>query len=139
MPLWPGRRRHGRRGDGYRYGAWHGGPDPLAAPFDVGSAVDELGQEMLEGRSVRDALRDLLRRGMEGGRGLSDLRRDVNRRRRQLQRRGDLTGTLSRARQMLDQATAAEREGLAAEDSDDARLAEMTLDGLAGRHRRSGS
>ena len=129
MPIWR-RGRGSRRGDGYRYGAWQGGPDPLAAPFDVRSAVDELGQDMLEGRSVRDALRDLLRRGTDDRRGLNELRRDVSRRRRELQRRGDLSGTLSRVRQMLDQATAGERETLAAEPGDDARLAEMTLDGL---------
>ena len=60
-----------RRGDGYRYGAWHGGPDPLEAPFDVRAAVDEIGKDMLEGRSVREALRDLLRRGTDGRRGLA--------------------------------------------------------------------
>ncbi len=85
---------------------------------------------MLEGRSVRDALRDLLRRGTEGRRGLGDLRRDLAKQRRQLQRRGDLAGTLDRVRQQLDQVLAAERETLAGEEGDAARLAEMTLDGL---------
>ncbi len=125
-----GRRNRRHRPDGYRYGAWHGGPDPLAAPYDVGEAVDELGRDMLEGRSVRDALRDLLRRGTADRRGLSDLRRDIDRQRRRLQRRGDLGGTLDKVRQQLDQVLAAEREQLAAEDGDDARLAEMTLDDL---------
>lgn len=124
------RRPSGRRGDGYRYGAWHGGPDPLAAPYDVRQAVDEIGREMLEGRSVRDALRDLLRRGQDGRRGLADLRREVAKRRRELQRRGDLSGTLSRVRQALDQVLAAEREALASDPSDDARFAEMGLDSL---------
>ena len=27
----------------YRYGAFHGGPDPLADPVDAGAAVDALG------------------------------------------------------------------------------------------------
>ncbi len=124
------RRSRGRRSGGYRYGAWHGGPDPLAAPFDVRAAVDEIGNDMLEGRSVREALRDLLRRGADGRRGLSDLRRDIERRRRRLRKRGDLGGTLDRVQQMLDQALAAEREQLAGEDGDEARLAEMTLDDL---------
>ncbi len=126
----PWRRSRGRRSDGYRYGAWHGGPDPLEAPFDVRAAVDEIGDDILEGRSVREALRDLLRRGADGRRGLSDLRRDIERRRRQLRKRGDLAGTLDRVQQMLDQALAAEREQLAGEDGDQARLAEMTLDDL---------
>ncbi len=129
MPAWR-RGRRGRQTDGYRYGAWHGGPDPLEAPFDVRAAVDEIGNDMLEGRSVREALRDLLRRGTDGRRGLSELRRDIERRRRNLRRRGDLAGTLDRVQQQLDQVLAAEREQLAGEEGDDARLAEMTLDDL---------
>ena len=128
-----GRRRRGSRGPGpagYRYGAWSGGPDPLAAPFDVRAAVDELGQDLLEGRSLRDALRDLLRRGVGDRRGLSEIRRDLARQRRRLQRRGDLAGTLDRVRAALDQVLAAERETLAGQTGDDARLAEMTLDAL---------
>jgi len=125
-----GRRDRRHRADGYRYGAWHGGPDPLAAPYDVRAAVDELGRDMLEGRSVRDALRDLLRRGTDDQRGLGDLRRDIDRQRRRLQRRGNLGGTLDKVRQQLDQVLSAEREQLAGEDGDDARLAEMTLDDL---------
>ena len=129
MPGWS-RGRRGRRADGYRYGAWHGGPDPLEAPFDVRAAVDEIGNDMLEGRSVREALRDLLRRGTDGRRGLSELRRDLERRRRNLRRRGDLAGTLDRVQQQLDQVLAAEREQLAGEEGDDARLAEMALEDL---------
>jgi uncharacterized protein with von Willebrand factor type A (vWA) domain len=129
-PFRRGGRRRGRRSEGYRYGAWHGGPDPLEAPFDVRAAVDEIGEDMLEGRSVREALRDLLRRGTGDRRGLGDLRRDIERRRRELRRRGDLSGTLDRVQQMLDQVLAAEREQLAGEEGDDARLAEMTLDEL---------
>ena len=28
----------------FRYGPWHGGPDPLAPPYDVRKALDEIGQ-----------------------------------------------------------------------------------------------
>ena len=52
-----------------RYGAWHGGPDPLAPPYDVRAAVDEVGEEVLDGGSLREALRDLLRRGPTGAAG----------------------------------------------------------------------
>jgi uncharacterized protein with von Willebrand factor type A (vWA) domain len=128
MPGW--RRSRRSRSDGFRYAAWHGGPDPLAPPFDVRAAVDDLGQGMLEGRSVREALRDLLNRGTSDRTGLGDLRRQIQRRRRQLQRSGDLSGTLDRVRQALDQVLAAERETLAGEDGDDARMAEITLDDL---------
>ncbi len=58
------------RGRGYRYGRWRGGPDPLAPPYDLGNAVDEIGDSVLAGSGVREALRELLRRGMDGRRGL---------------------------------------------------------------------
>ena len=38
-----------------RYGVWRGGADPLAPPFDVRAAVDEVGREVLSGGSLRDA------------------------------------------------------------------------------------
>jgi len=34
---------------GYRYGAYHDGPDPLAPPYDAGGALDELGDAVLAG------------------------------------------------------------------------------------------
>ena len=111
----------------FRYGAWHGGPDPLAPPYDVRRVLDEVGQDVLAGGSLRDALRDLMRRGFDGRRGLDDLRDRVRRMRRSAQRRGDLGGTLDQVRAALDQALAAERETLAGMEGDDARLAEMDL------------
>ncbi len=116
----------------YRYGAWHGGPDPLAPPYDVRSAVDQVGREVLAGGSLRDALRDLLRRGTAdgSGRGLDELLRRTMRRRQEAMRRGDLDGSLTRASALLDQALAAEREELARRDDDDARFAEARLDSL---------
>ena len=47
--------------------ATHDGPDPLAPPFDVRGAVDELGDAILAGANPADALRDLLRRGSVTG------------------------------------------------------------------------
>ncbi len=114
----------------YRYGSWHGGDDPLAASFDVRSAVDEIGRDVLDGAGPRDALSALLRRGHDGRQGLDELRRQVRRRRRELQRRGNLAGTLDRVRQLLDQALAAERDALAGRDDDEARLAEMQLESV---------
>ncbi|HET7327877.1 MAG TPA: hypothetical protein VFJ14_11410 [Nocardioidaceae bacterium] len=115
----------------FRYGQWRGGPDPLAPPYDVRAAVDELGRDVLAGGSVRDALRELLRRGLEGprgrSRGLEDLAERVRRMRAAARRRGDLAGTLDKVRAALDQALAAERDALAGEQGDAARLAEMEL------------
>jgi uncharacterized protein with von Willebrand factor type A (vWA) domain len=124
-----GPRRWQRR---YRYGPWQGGPDPLAAPFDVRPALDALGEEVLAGGSLRDALRELLRRGLpdDGTRGLDDLRARAARMRREASRRGRLDGTLTRVAAKLDQALAAERSELAGRDGDDARFAEARLDNL---------
>ena len=49
----------------YRYGRYVYGPDPLALPFDVRGAVDEMGDAILAGANPADALRDLLRRVRE--------------------------------------------------------------------------
>ncbi len=62
----------------YRYGRYVYGPDPLALPFDVRGAVDEMGVAILAGANPADALRDLLRRGLgdrAGRRGLDDMLR----------------------------------------------------------------
>lgn len=114
----------------FRYGAWQGGPDPLAPPYDVRAAVDQIGAEVLGGGSLREALRNLLRRGPGGGRGLDDLAARARRQRREAMRRGNLDGPVTRAQALLDQALAAEREELARRDGDGARFAEAMLDSL---------
>ena len=114
----------------YRYGAYRGGPDPLAPPFDVGGAVDDLADRILDGRSVRDALRDLMQSGTESLRGMAELRRRIAERRRELQSSGRLGGTLERVRELLDEAVTAEQEALFPDPSDDARFREAMLDNL---------
>src|SRR3954468_3966992 len=127
------RRNHSGR---YRYGPWHGGPDPLAPPYDVRQALDALGEEVLAGNGLRDSLREMLRRGLpdEHGnlnrQGLDDLRARAMRMRREVARRGRLDGAVTRARAQRDQALMAEKEALAEVDSDDARFAEAQLDAL---------
>jgi len=120
----------GRRPRGYRYGAWRGGPDPLAPPYDVASAVDEIGDQVLAGSGVREAMRDLLRRGVDGRRGLDALRRSVRDRLRQARQAGRMDGTLEQVRELLDQAVQAERRALFPDPDDAARLAESELDAL---------
>ena len=114
----------------YRYGAWRGGPDPLEPPFDVAGALDRLGERVLSGDRAADALRNLLRQGMPGTRGLRDLLRQARDRRRELRERGRLDGTLERVRELLDQAVTQERQALFPDPSDAARLAEAELDQL---------
>ncbi|MFI6825183.1 VWA domain-containing protein [Micromonospora sp. NPDC050187] len=117
-------------GNRFRYGQWRGGPDPLAPPYDVRAAVDQVGAEVLAGGSLREALRNLLRRGPQGRRGLDDLAARARRLRREALRRGDLDGAVTRAQALLDQALAAERDELRGRDGDDARFAEAVLDNL---------
>ncbi len=121
-----GRHRAGR----YRYGSWAGGADPLAPPFDVREAVDEIGREVMEGSSLREAIDRLMRQGLGDRGGLDQLRREIAKRRREVQRRGNLSGTLDQVREELDRALTAERDFLAGKEGDDARLAEMSLDTL---------
>ncbi|MDH2428786.1 hypothetical protein [Sphaerisporangium sp. TRM90804] len=120
---------------GYRYGEYHDGPDPLAPPYDVRAALDEMGDAILSGSTPADSLRDLLRKGLPGApdrKGLDELLREVRKRRRELRERGDLSGTLERARALLDKAIGQERAELFPDPSDDARLREAELDALPG-------
>ncbi|MHA6794711.1 hypothetical protein ACVGVM_14555 [Pseudonocardia bannensis] len=126
----PGRNRRSRRRLRYSYGPYHDGPDPLAPPFDVRAAMDDIGRDVMEGSSPRQALQELLRRGMKGRRGLDDLTRQVWQRRRDLQRDNRLDGTLQQVRELLERALDAERDVLGRQDTDDARFREMQLDAL---------
>jgi uncharacterized protein with von Willebrand factor type A (vWA) domain len=113
-----------------RYGEWRGGPDPLAPPYDVREALDELGDRVLDGMTPGEALQQLLRRGLAGRRGLDELLRDVRRRQRDARRAGRLDGTLEQVRELLQQALDQERQALFPDPSDEARLAEAELDAL---------
>ena len=115
---------------GYRYGEYHDGPDPLAPPFDARGALDELGDAVLDGADPSSALRDLLRRGVNGRRGLDDLLRRVRERQREVRGRGRLDGILEEARALLDTAVGQERAELFPDPSDEARLREDELDAL---------
>ncbi|MFI7618101.1 VWA domain-containing protein [Nonomuraea terrae] len=117
----------------FRYGEFHDGPDPLAPPYDVRAALDEMGDAILSGSTPVHALRDLLKRGLPGAqerRGLDDMLREVRRRRRDLRESGRLDGTLERARALLDKAIGQERAELFPDPSDDARMREAGLDAL---------
>jgi len=118
------------RPERYRFGAWHGGPDPLAPPYDVAHALDAIGDSVLDGSSPREALRELLRRGAEGRRGLDELMRQVRKRQREARQQGRLDGTLQEVRELLDRAKAQERNALFPDPDDSARLAEAELDAL---------
>jgi len=92
----------------FRYGAWDGGRDPLEPPF----------------------LRELMRRGTDGLRGLDDLRRKVAKQQREARNKGQLDGTLQQVKELLAEAIELERAALFPDPSDAARMAEMELDTL---------
>jgi uncharacterized protein with von Willebrand factor type A (vWA) domain len=115
---------------GYRYGRYAGGPDPLEPPYDVRGAVDALGESVLDGTDPASALRELLRRGLSGHRGLDDLLRRVRERQREIRSRGRLDGILDQVRALLDTAIGQERAELFGDPDDSARLREAELDDL---------
>jgi uncharacterized protein with von Willebrand factor type A (vWA) domain len=116
--------------DYYRYGRYVYGPDPLALPYDVRGAVDEMGDAILAGANPADALRELLRRGLRDRRGLDDLLRRVRERQRDIRGSGRLDGILEQARALLDTAVGQERAELFPDPGDEARMREADLDAL---------
>jgi len=115
---------------GFRYGPFHDGPDPLAGPLDAGAGVDDLAQRIMDGQSVEDALRDLMREGTQGRRGMRDMARQVRDKRRRLEKSGAMDGLLQDLRELVEQAKDTERRELFPDPSDDARFREAQLDNI---------
>ena len=115
---------------GSKYTAYTGGPDPLAPPVDLREALEQIGQDVMEGTSPRRALAELLRRGNKNMKGADRLAAEVNRRRRELLSRNNLDGTLQEIKKLLDEAILAERKELARALEDDARFQEMQIESL---------
>lgn len=113
-----------------RYSAYTGGPDPLAPPVDLREALEQIGQDVMEGSSPRRALSELMRRGTRNMRGADKLAAEANRRRRELLQRNNLDGTLAEIKKLLDEAVLAERKELARALDDDARFNEMRIESL---------
>jgi uncharacterized protein with von Willebrand factor type A (vWA) domain len=89
-----------------------------------------MGEQVLDGTDPASALRDLLRRGMSGHRGMDDLLRRVRERQREIRSRGRLDGILDQVRSLLDTAIGQERAELFPNPDDAARLREAELDSL---------
>lgn len=113
-----------------RYSRYTGGPDPLAPPIDLREALEQIGQDVMEGSSPRRALSELMRRGTQNMRGADKLAAEANRRRRELLQRNNLDGTLQEIKKLLDEAVLAERKELARALDDDARFNEMRIESL---------
>ncbi|KDE98949.1 hypothetical protein Y900_008300 [Mycolicibacterium aromaticivorans JS19b1 = JCM 16368] len=114
-----------------RYSAYTGGPDPLAPPVDLRDALEQIGQDVMEGTSPRRALSELLRRGTKNTKGADRLAAEVNRRRRELLNRNNLDGTLQEIKKLLDDAVLSERKELARALDDDARFQELQIESLS--------
>lgn len=114
----------------FRYRRYGGDPDPLRPPFDTNAAIDALGERVLSGDTVREALRRLWERGWQSRRGLSHWRDQTRQRQQQLRASGHIDGLLRDVVDMLDDALTAERAELFADPSDDARFREAMLDVL---------
>lgn len=112
-----------------RYARYTGG-DPLAPPVDLAEALESIGEDVMEGHSPEWAMREFLRRGGRQQRGLDDLQRRVQQRRRELLRTNRLDGTLQEVKELLDRAVLEERKQLARDLDDDARFDEMRLANL---------
>jgi uncharacterized protein with von Willebrand factor type A (vWA) domain len=114
-----------------RYSRYSGGPDPLAPPVDLREALEQIGQDVMEGSSPRRALSELMRRGTQNMTGADRLAAEANRKRRELLQRNNLDGTLTEIKKLLDEAVLAERKELARALDDDARFGELQLDALS--------
>jgi uncharacterized protein with von Willebrand factor type A (vWA) domain len=113
-----------------RYSRYSGGPDPLAPPVDLREALEQIGQDVMEGSSPRRALAELMRRGTQNMRGADRLAAEANSKRRKLLQQNNLDGTLQEIKKLLDEAVLAERKELARALDDDARFNELQLEAL---------
>lgn len=120
-----------KHGHSQRYSRYTGGPDPLAPPVDLRDALEQIGQDVMEGTSPRRALQELLRRGTKNTPGADRLAAEANRRRRELLQNNNLDGTLQEIKKLLDDAVLAERKELARALDDDARFGELQLESLS--------
>lgn len=116
-----------------RFHRYEGG-DPLAPPVDIAEALDAIGERVMGGSSPERALQEFLRRGGRDQRGLDDLARQVNERRRELLQQHGLDGTLQEVRELLDRAVLEERKQLARDvhlDDLERDFAQIRLDNLS--------
>jgi uncharacterized protein with von Willebrand factor type A (vWA) domain len=102
----------------------------LAPPVDLREALEQIGQDVMEGTSPRRALAELLRRGTKNMRGADRLAAEANRKRREILARNNLDGTLQEIKKLLDEAVLAERKELARALDDDARFQELQIESL---------
>ncbi len=115
----------------YRYSRWDGSQDPFGPEVDASDVLEELADDVLMGTGADNALRRLMRRGMQGRfSGLDAIRQRLNHMRRQEEEALDLTGPLEEVREQLEEILDRERSTLSFKAEDDARMRELFLDSL---------
>ena len=115
----------------YRYSRWDGSQDPFGPEVDASDVLEELADDVLMGTGADNALRRLMRRGMQGRfSGMDALRRRLHHMRQQEEEALDLSGPLEEVREQLDEILDRERSTLSFKAEDDARMREMFLDSL---------
>ena len=115
----------------YRYSRWDGTQEPFDLSIDASDVLEELADDVLMGAGADNALRRLMRRGIQGRfSGMDALRRRLQQMREQEQEALDLTGPLEEIRERLDEILDRERSTLSFEAGDDARMRETFLDNL---------
>ena len=115
----------------YRYSRWDGTQEPFDASIDASDVLEELADDVLMGTGADNALRRLMRRGMQGRfSGMDALRRRLRQMREQEEEALDLRGPLEEIRQQLEEILDRERSTLSFKAEDDARMREAFLDDL---------
>ena len=115
----------------YRYSRWDGSQDPFGPEVEASDVLDQLADDVLMGTGADNALRRLMRRGMQGRfSGLDALRRRLQQRRAEEEEALDLSGPLEEVRQRLEEILDRERSTLSFEAGDDARTRETFLASL---------
>jgi uncharacterized protein with von Willebrand factor type A (vWA) domain len=115
----------------YRYSRWDGTQEPFDASIDASDVLEELADDVLMGTGADNALRRLMRRGMQGRfSGTDSLRRRLRQMREQEEEALDLRGPLEEIRQQLEEILDRERSTLSFKAEDDARMREAFLDDL---------
>ena len=116
----------------YRYRRWDGTQEPIGDDLTVESLIDELSEDILSGMDPQQAMRSLMRRGMQGNfGGINSLLERLRKAREREKAKGQLGGMLEQVREQLDRILEQERAALAERTDDpEARMREGYLDDL---------
>ena len=117
---------------GYRYARWDGTQTPIGDDVSVESLIDELSEDILGGLDPSQAIRQLMRRGMQGRfGGLDSLMQRLRKARQRERERGQLDGMLEQVREELEEILELERNALSERvDDPEARMREGYLDDM---------